>query len=413
MRQNVRRCAVVMLLILGSGVPACRLAGPSAERDIEPEKLTALVRRLLPAYVFVGGGSGAIISPDGYVITNAHVAGQSKRWRLRTAGGQYHSASLVGISPGTDLCLLKIDHAAGLPHLPLGNSDEMAVGDVVIAIGNPFGFGNIDGKPTVTLGVVSALHVDRPHAYDAIQTDTPINPGNSGGPLINLEGELVGVNAQIMTRFGLRQNTGVGYAISSNQVKRFLPPLKAADGKRVSGGRIAGLTLGSNADAPAVVQAVPAGSDAAKAGFRKGDVIFVFERAAVASVRDFAGVLGRYPVGIEVVLQVRRVAASGGGAEEHAIKVLITRHGRPYLGIKFDRKDFRSLAIEAADPNSPAAKAGLKKGDVLVAVGRARVRSRITYYRLVYGMRPGMTVPLVVRRGRRNVTVQLRVAERE
>ena len=261
--------------------------------------------------------------------------------------------------------------------------------------------------------MVSALHVDRPHAYDAIQTDTPINPGNSGGPLINLEGELVGVNAQIMTRFGLRQNTGAGYAISSNQVKRFLPPLKAADGKRVSGGRIAGLTLGSNADAPAVVQAVPAGSDAAKAGFRKGDVIFVFERAAVANVRDFAGVLGRYPVGIEVVLQVRRVAASGGGAEEHAIKVLITRHGRPYLGIKFDRKDFRSLAIEAADPNSPAAKAGLKKGDVLVAVGRARVRSRITYYRLVYGMRPGMTVPLVVRRGRRNVTVQLRVAERE
>jgi len=413
MRPAAGRLVTLVLILLAGSAPACRAPERRARQVVEPEQVSALIDRVLPAYVFVGGGSGAVISPDGYVITNAHVAGQSKRWRLMTADGAYHSASLVGVSSGTDLCLLKIDHAAGLPYLPLGDSDKMAVGDVVVAIGNPFALGNVDGKPTVTLGVVSALHVDRPHAYDAIQTDTPINPGNSGGPLINLKGELIGVNAQIMTRFGLRQNTGAGYAISSNQVGRFLPSLKTAEGKQVTGGRLAGLVLGAKLDEPAVVQAVDAGSDARKAGFKKGDVIFAFERAAVASVRDFNGVLGRYPIGIEVVLKVRRKGGAGQPEEQHTLKIAVSRYGRPYIGIKFSRKSHRSLAIGGVEPNSPAAKAGLKKGDVVVGLGRSRIRSRTTYYRLVYRLRPGITVPLMVRRGSRTVRVQLHVGERK
>ncbi len=411
MRPNTRQRLATILILAAACLPACRGPGVRDDFDREPEDLTDLIQRVLPAYVFVGGGSGAIISSDGYVITNAHVAGQSKRWRLRRADGTYHSASLVGTSPGTDLCLLKIDAADGLPHLPLGDSDGLRIGDVVIAIGNPFALGNIDGKPTVTLGVVSALHVDRPYAYDAIQTDTPINPGNSGGPLIDTEGTLVGVNAQIMTRFGLRQNTGAGYSISSNQVQRFLPSLKTADGGRVSAGRIAGLGLSGKAADPAVVRAVEPGSEAERAGIKKGDTIFAFERAAVDTVRDFAGALGRYPIGTEVVLRVRR--GTGDKTDEHAIRIPISKPGRAYIGIRFTRTSPRSTAIGLIDPKSPAAKAGLKRGDVVLAIAGKRVRSRALYYRVVYSLQPGMTVPVVVRRGRANVTAHLHVAERK
>ena len=403
-----RRAAIALLVFLPVGVPACQVFSVGGAGAAGPEGIEELVQRLLPAYVFVGGGSGAIISSDGYVITNAHVTGPSKRWRIRTAGGTYYAASVVGTSPGTDLCLMKIDHADNLPYLPLGDSDELAVGDVALAIGNPFALGSIDGKPTVTLGVVSALHVDRPHAYDAIQTDTPINPGNSGGPLINLKGELIGVNAQIETRFGLRQNTGVGYAISSNQVKRFLPTLKEADGHPVAPGRIAGLTLDTQDDAPAIAKAVRTGSPAAEAGLRKGDVIVTFEKTPIDTVRDFRGALGRYPLGAEITLKVRRDAG-----EERWFKVTITKHGRPYVGFKFERKSARSLTLEIIEPDSPAARAGLRKGDVLMGVGRTRIRSRRAYYILLYRLKPTMTVPFIVRRGGRTAVVQVTIGEKD
>jgi len=382
---------VAVLAALSLAATAC---GATAA-GLDAVQVDELAQRVLPAYVFVGGGSGAVISPDGYVITNAHVTRSSKRWKIRTPDGTYHAARVIGSSPGTDLCLLKIDHAENLPHLPLGDSDQLEVGDVVIAVGNPFALGNIDGKPTVTLGVVSALHVDRPHAYDAIQTDTPINPGNSGGPLINLKGELVGVNAQIQTRFGLRQNTGVGYAISSNQVKRFLPALKDADGKAVPSGRIAGIVLDTEPDKPAIVKDVRADSDAAKAGIQKGDVLVALDKAAIGTARDFLGALGRYPIGVEVTLRVER----GDPAEEHEFRMQIVRHGRAYLGFKFDLKKPNSLTIHTVVPGGPAAKAGVKTGDRLVGIGRMRIRSRRDYYRVLYRLRPGMTIPFIIRRG--------------
>jgi len=396
-RRNRAYMALPLLLVVL--LPAAAACGATAAKP-DAVRVAELARRVLPAYVFVGGGSGAIISPDGYVITNAHFTRSSKRWKLRTPDGTYHAARVVGSSPGTDLCLLKIDHAENLPHLPLGDSDSLEVGDAVIAIGNPFALGNIDGKPTVTLGVVSALHVDRPHAYDAIQTDTPINPGNSGGPLINLRGELVGINAQIQTRFGLRQNTGIGYAISSNQVKRFLPALKDADGRVVPSGRIAGVVLGTDLDEPAVVKDVRADSDAARAGIEKGDVLVALDKAAIGSVRDFLSALGRYPIGAEVTLRVRRGETGENGAEEHNFKIRIVRHGRAYLGFKFDLKNPRSLIIHSVSPGGPAAKAGVKPGDRLVGIGRMRIRSRRDFYRVLYRLRPGMTIPFIIRRGK-------------
>ena len=404
----MRRHGAVGLAVLVAGLAAvCGHA--AAAGAVDRVDIRELVRRCRRAYVFVGGGSGAIISPDGYVITNAHVTRNSKRWKLRTPDGEYHPARVVGLSPGTDLALLKIDHAENLPHLPLGDSDQVRIGDVVIAIGNPFALGNIDGKPTVTLGVVSALHVDRPHAYDAVQTDTPINPGNSGGPLISLKGELIGVNAQIQTRFGLRQNTGVGYAISSNQVKRFLPALKAAEGKAVRAGKIGGVQFERKADAPAVVSAVRAGSPAAEAGIKKGDEICGLDKAPVHNVRDLMGALGRYPIGAGVTVRVLR----GDPPEKLALQTTIAGYGEPYIGLHFDPKQRRSLRIASVDPDSPAAKAGIKKGDVLFAIGRARLPNRQWYYRYRPRLQPHSRVPFVVRRGRRLTRVIVLVGERE
>jgi serine protease Do len=408
LRFDIRTIVLLLSLIL---------VGSTVARAADPEpkavRVDEVIAKCLPAYVFVGGGSGAIISPDGFVVTNAHVTRRSKRWKLRTPDGEYHTARVMGSSPGTDLCLLKIEHAEDLPYLPLGDSDRTEVGDVVIAIGNPFALGNIDGKPTVTLGVVSALHVDRPHAYDAIQTDTPINPGNSGGPLINLRGELIGVNAQIQTRFGLRQNTGVGYAISSNQVRRFLPALKEAEGKSIPSGRIPGIVLSTEADKPPVVKDVREDSRAAEAGVKAGDVICAVDKSPIETLREYASVLGRYPIGTDVSLRVRRPAEEGAEPVELSFPFEITKHGPPFLGFKFNLKSRSSLTIASVDEGGPAEKAGMKPGDRLVAIGRVRIRSRRVYYYLLRRIRPGMRLRVIVRRGKKNVALQLVVGERE
>jgi serine protease Do len=409
----VRLAARLAIALAATDAFAAREDAPA----IQGVRLDELIDRVRPAYVFVGGGSGAIISPDGYVITNAHVTRRSKRWKLRTADGEYHTARLMGISPGTDLALLKIDEAEDLPFLPLGDSDKLELGDVVIAVGNPFALGNVDSKPTVTLGVVSALHIDRPHAFDAIQTDTPINPGNSGGPLISLKGELIGVNAQIQTRFGLRQNTGVGYAISSNQVKRFLPALREANGKHVPSGKLPGLVLETGAAKPAVIKEVDDESPAAEAGFRAGDTIRSIGNCAVGNVRDVLQALGRYPIGAEVALTIER---PGGGEDaastEHTAPLTIVKYGRAALGFKFDRKNSRSMAVGHVDPKGPAAK-GLKEGDVIVGLrlGRrvARLRSRSRFYRVMRMLRPGQAVVLIVQRKGQRRPMSVRIVAGE
>jgi serine protease Do len=415
----MKRFMLLAIVAALAALPSVARSAPEDAPSIQGVNVAELIERVRPAYVFVGGGSGAIISPDGYVITNAHVTRSSKRWKLRTADGEYHNARLIGISSGTDLALLKIDNAEDLPFLPLGDAEKLELGDVVIAIGNPFALGNIDSKPTVTLGVVSALHIDRPRAFDAIQTDTPINPGNSGGPLINLRGELIGVNAQIQTRFGLRQNTGVGYAISSNQVQRFLPALKDAGGTQVRSGKLPGLVLENGADKPAVIQEVKDESAAAEAGLKAGDRIRSIDTSPVGDVRDVLSALGRYPVGVEVALKVER-PGEGKGARptEHTAKLTIAEYGRATLGFKFDRKNSRSMAVGYVDKNGPAAKA-LKVGDVITGLhlGRARARfsSRSRFYRVMRMLRPGQAVVLIVRRKghRRPVGVRIVTGEED
>jgi serine protease Do len=179
-----------------------------------------------------GLGSGFLISPDGYVLTNDHVAGNAKEITVTTTDGRTYDARLVGTDQVSDVALLKIE-GGGFPHLRLGNSDDVIIGEWVIALGNPFGLFQMNDKPTVTVGVVSNTEVNLRGGQQGeeriyrgmIQTDAAINSGNSGGPLLNTLGEVIGVNSVIYTPN--QGNIGLGFAIPVNRVKRIVSELKA------------------------------------------------------------------------------------------------------------------------------------------------------------------------------------------
>lgn len=177
-----------------------------------------------------GLGSGVIISPDGYVITNDHVAGNAVETIITLTDGRQYEAKTVGSDPTSDICLLKIE-AENLPFVKLGNSDDILIGEWVIAFGNPFGLFDINEQPTVTVGVISAkgmnLGVSNNRYYvNMLQTDAAINSGNSGGPLVNAFGELIGMNTLIYTTQGSSGNIGVGFAIPVNKLNRIINELK-------------------------------------------------------------------------------------------------------------------------------------------------------------------------------------------
>jgi len=181
-------------------------------REIQ-KKLLAVCERVKPAYVFFGNGSGVCISADGWVLTNFHVSGDRNGQTVRMTGGKRYTADVVGFDPNGDIALCKIKDARELPFCELGDSDQLQVGQYVIAVGNPFLLGSGSWEPSIAFGIVSALHryMDNPGYFDAIQTDAQINPGNSGGPLITLDGKVVGINGRIdIKRFMNRVNTGIG-----------------------------------------------------------------------------------------------------------------------------------------------------------------------------------------------------------
>lgn len=236
-----------------------------------------------------GLGSGFLISPDGYVITNDHVAGNATKIIVTTVGGRQHAAHVVGTDATSDITLLKID-GADLPYLELGNSDDVLVGEWAIALGNPFGLFDINSKPTVTVGVISNTDVDlqpvdRRVYRGMLQTDAAISSGNSGGPLVNALGQVVGVNATIYSTANSRMGAGsigIGFAIPINRVKRIIEELKTNGS--IDRGFWTGMSLQQVDDRIArylkldkvegvVVAEVVSNSPAAEAGLRQGDVI--------------------------------------------------------------------------------------------------------------------------------------------
>ena len=252
-------------------------------------------------------GSGFIISADGYIVTNDHVAGNAKEITVTLTSGEKYPAELVGTDQVTDVALLKIK-GNNLPHLRLGNSDDVITGEWVIALGNPFGLFDISDKPTVTVGVVSAIGMNlrsqENRVYRGmIQTDAAINSGNSGGPLVNSLGEVIAVNAVIFTPN--QGNIGLGFAIPINRVKTVLAELKRSgkiDRQYWTGlevqpvdARVARY-FGLEKVEGVIVSDISRDSPAARAGFKPGDIILeingepVQDESALVSIVDDARV---------------------------------------------------------------------------------------------------------------------------
>ena len=249
-------------------------------------------------------GSGFIISPDGYIITNDHVAGNATDITITISGGKQMKAKVVGSDPATDICLLKVD-GKELPYVTIGNSDDVIIGEWTIAFGNPFGLFEINDKPTVTVGVISATgmklgQLENRYYRDMIETDAAINGGNSGGPLVNSNGEVIGMNTLIFTGGQTSTYIGYGFAIPINKVKKIVTDLKKKG--KVSRDITAGFdvqpvdvriaqVLGMKTPQGVIVSDMVAGGPAVAAGLKIGDVVLEVNGEKVNSDNDILAVM--------------------------------------------------------------------------------------------------------------------------
>ena len=393
--------------MIGVGAAAAFAADDSAD-------LAAICVKARPAFVFIAGGSGVVIRPDGLMLTNDHVIENRRRFDVRLGDGRSFKAKVVGRDAVGDLAALQLDLPAGetVPHLPLGDSEALRVGDEAIAVGNPFALGVLDQAPTFTVGIISAVHHTQGSYTECIVTDAELNPGNSGGPLINMAGEVVGINGQISTRDGLRSNTGLGFAISARQIAMWLPLLERAAGGEVKHARLAGVEFESRdreTVASVTVKDVAEGTLAAEVGFRAGDTIVAIDDAPVANGHRCAGLLGIYPEGSRAAFRVRR------GGEEVTLEAVLTAPQRCRTGIDLERPRGGDLlpVVEAVEPGSSAEVAGLKPGDVIVAFRGRRLEFPARDARKLFDRALRTTinvddiVPLTVRRGTTEVELRL------
>ena len=314
----MRISGLIAIVLLAVG-PAC--ASDQVNAEPHPDVLAAeaeriaVVKKITPPTVAVfarggqGGGSGVVISADGYALTNFHVAQPAgDAMKCGQPDGTLYDAVIVGIDPTGDVALIKLLGRDDFPHAELGDSDALRAGDWCLVAGNPFVLAN-DFQPTITYGVVSGTHRYQYPAgtlleyADCIQTDAAINPGNSGGPLFNSQGELVGINGRGSFEKRGRVNVGVGYAISINQIKKFLGYLKSG---RVVDHATLGATVATAEDGSVVVDNILESSDAYRRGMRYDDEVVRFGGREIRTVNAFKNALGIYPRGWSVPVTFRR-----------------------------------------------------------------------------------------------------------
>jgi serine protease Do len=271
-----------------------------------------------------GLGSGFLISPDGYILTNEHVVHNASEIIVTTTAGEQYSARDVGTDFTYDVALLKIE-GGPFEFIPLGDSENLIIGEWVIALGNPFGLFDINSNPTVTVGVISAVGMNFMGKYqiedkiytDMIQTDAAINGGNSGGPLVNSMGQCIGINTFIFSGSSQKTSIGIGFAIPINRVKRILPDLKTigqVDRSFKTGLEVENISyivarmLGINTNDGVLVTTVKDGSSADEAGIRVGDVIVTMNANRIHSTRDVRQVINSIDVTVQssIVLKIFR-----------------------------------------------------------------------------------------------------------
>lgn len=305
---------VCVALLCGLLVPQTAPAADPAVLQSQQRRID-LIERIAPTVVAIfaadaqGGGSGVLVSPDGYVVTNFHVVQELGPFmKCGLNDRRIYDAVRVGIDPTGDLAVIRLLGRDDFPHAVLGDSDTVQVGDEAYALGNPFLLAT-DFQPTVTFGMVSGVHRYQYPAgtfleyTDCLQVDASINPGNSGGPLFNADGEVIGINGRISVEKRGRVNVGAGYAISSNQVRYFLSHLKSG---RIVDHATLGATVVGNEDGAVVVARILEGSEAYRRGLRQGDEIVSFAGRPIRSVNQFKNVLGIFPKGWKLPLTYRR-----------------------------------------------------------------------------------------------------------
>jgi len=338
--------------------------------------------RAVACYVFVGNGSGVVIDAGGLVLTNHHVIAGEDELEVRWSDGVTVPARVLGVDPVGDLALL----AAPRPDRPavaavLGSAADLKPGAAVFAVGNPFGLGDLDDVPTLTRGVLGSGRLVRGSYADCVQVDAPVNPGNSGGPLFSDSGLLLGINGQIRSRTGFRINSGIGLAIACTQIADFLPLLREAGGGYVHhAAPPEGLELSDGPRGPQV--RLPGSS-----GLQIGDELTLVAGRPAASAAQAVGCFEAlaWREGMRVEATIRRGSAAMT-VEIPALRGVIP--GRPYYGWEIaDRQD--RVQIASVDSGSPAQLAGLRRGDLLVAVDGKPLVKRIDLLRALVRAGPG------------------------
>ncbi len=345
-------------------------------------------------------GSGVIVRADGYILTNHHVIDGAEEIKIDLNNRRTYSAKLIGSDPPSDLAVLKIS-ASGLPVLQLGDSDQVRVGDVSLAVGNPLGIGE-----TVTAGIISAkgraTGLSDGSFQDFLQTDAPINQGNSGGALVNSRGELIGINSQILSPNG--GNIGIGFAIPSNMAKTVMSQLigKGSVQRGMLGVGIQPVTsdlaagLGLKEVRGILVNSVTQGGPADKAGVKSGDVILKLNGKDVNDSNVLRNMIAGTAPGSEVTLTILRNGSQqdvrvrlgelsaetarareqqggeGGGSRLGVTVAPLTPELAQQLGV---RPGTRGVLVEQVDPAGPAGQAGVQAGDLIQQVNRQDVRT--------------------------------------
>jgi serine protease Do len=383
-------------------------------------------------------GSGVIIDADGYILTNNHVVENADEIKVSledtdATGRNGLTAKVIGRDPKTDVALIKVTPKTALTAAPLGDSGQLQVGDWVIAIGNPFNLGH-----TVTVGVVSAKARALGGAYDDfIQTDASINPGNSGGPLLNLRGEVIGINTAIASRTG--QSAGIGFAVPINLAKEILPQLKSS-GKVVRGQL--GVTIQTQwndalarefgVDHGAVIADVTKGSPADKAGLKRGDVIVEFNGKPLMTGSELPRLVAATKPGTKVNLKIIRdkkerevtvdvgtmketeLAENGGGNEEEneaspgGLGLTVTELDSD-TARQLDLDNDEGVLITRVKPGSTAEDAGLQRGDVVLEINRQPVKNIDDFREQVAKGKPGSTLLFLISRRGGSVFVPVQV----
>ncbi len=462
-RSKIKKLAIALTLfgfIAGAGMPAAIAAKKDSGVQMVPQDFSALSEKVGPAVVNIqvekavkpvmqhfqndrggmnrpfrdffgphfgrpgprqhkqsGLGTGFIIDPEGYIVTNNHVVENADKIKVVLQDERELEATIVGRDPQTDLALIRVEADKSLPAVPLGRSSELEVGEWVVAIGNPFGL-----EHTVTAGIVSAKgRVIGAGPYDDyIQTDASINPGNSGGPLLNMQGEVVGINTAIVA-----SGQGIGFAIPINLADGIIAQLK--DTGEVSRGwlgvGIQNLTpelseyYGIDRKEGVLVTQVYEGDPADEAGIREGDIIVGIDGREIKTSRELsrfvaeAGVGSKLKIGLirdgrEKTVRVKlakrpdqepNVARSESRSDGLGVRVReIDPQIAEQLGVSPDQ---RGVVIVQVDPESNIAQAGVRRGDIIIEINRESVEDLKDYNALIKDIDEGDTVQMLLRRG--------------